>query len=90
MCVAQKICVETKGKFPNDWKTDLTISITGDGINAPLQINNIKKNGNIFTFHMPTILNPTTDLMQVNIIIEYKQELSLRCTYVYIKKIDGT
>lgn len=90
MYVAQKICVEMKGKFPNDWKTDLVISITGDGINPPVQINNIKKNGNIFTFHMPSLLHPEIDLMQVNIIIEYKQKSIHQCTYVYIKKIDGT
>jgi hypothetical protein len=89
MCGNQKICVEMKGTLPKDLKTDLNISITGNRIDPPFQVDNIKKNGNVITFYMPSMLHSQVIREKVSIIIRYKQDIIYQCRYLYSKKIEG-
>ncbi len=89
MCGNQKVCVEFKGHLPKDFKTDLIINITENGINRSYQVKDIKKTGNNLTFHMPAFPNAQIDRAKVNIDFEYKQEIIRHTSYIYTRELDS-
>ena len=89
MCGNQKICVELKGHLPKDFETYLIINITDNQINWSCQVKNIKRNGKNLTFCMPSFPNAQINRAEVNIIIEYKQEIIYQTSYIYTKELDS-
>jgi len=88
MCGNQKVCVELKGHIPNNLKTDFTINIIENGIYWSHQVQNIKKNRNIFTFLMPPFPYANINRAKVNIVITYKQVIIHQSSYMYTRKLD--
>ncbi|CAF1000064.1 unnamed protein product [Adineta steineri] len=84
----RKICIETKGPLPNDFKTNLVVNIIGNDINWSRKGEEIKKNGNNFSFDMPVLPNVHMNRLDAKINIEYKQNLIYQANYLYISSLD--
>ncbi|CAF1000046.1 unnamed protein product [Adineta steineri] len=84
----QKVCIETKGPVPNDCKNNFHIYIIINDINGSCKIEEIKKNGNNFTFKMPVLPNVHMNRLEAKINIEYKQNLIYQANYLYISSLD--
>ncbi|CAF1214092.1 unnamed protein product [Adineta steineri] len=84
----RKICIETKGPLPNDFKTNLVVNIIGNDINWSRKGDEIKKNGNNFSFEMPVLPNVHMNRLEAKINIEYKQNQIYQANYLYISSLD--
>ncbi|CAF1109628.1 unnamed protein product [Adineta steineri] len=84
----RKICIETKGPVPNDFKTNFVVNIIGNDINCSRKGEEIKKNGNNFSFEMPVLPNVHMNRVEAKINVQYKKDLIYQANYLYISSLD--
>ncbi|CAF1454471.1 unnamed protein product [Adineta ricciae] len=88
MCGNQKVCIETKGPLPKDYKQNLALIIQDNGRDFLIPVKKMQKNGNNFTFLMPKYLNPSCERATVRIRIEYEQDVIYEDGYTYLRSLD--
>ena len=84
----QKVCIETKGPLPKDYKQKLVLKIQDNGHESLIPIQKMQKNGNNFTFLMPRYLGPFCEHATVRISIEYEQDVIYEDGYKYLRSLD--
>ncbi|CAF1457995.1 unnamed protein product [Adineta ricciae] len=88
MCGNQKVCIETKGPLPKDYKQNLVLKIQDNGHESSIPIEKMQKNGNNFTFLMPKYPDPFCERATVRITIEYEQDVIYEDDYTYLRILD--
>ena len=90
MCGNQKVSIETKGPLPKEYKQKLVLKIHGNGPELLTPAENMQKNGNNFTFFMPSYSQAFCDRATVRISIEYEQDVIYEHNYRYLRCLDRT
>ena len=85
----ERVCFETKGPLPKDYKANLIMKIRYNGRESIHEMQKMQKSGNNFTFLMPAMLNASLQRVDVNIVVEYNQEVIWASTFQYLRSLDG-
>ncbi|CAF2063057.1 unnamed protein product [Rotaria magnacalcarata] len=88
MCGNQKVCLEMKGSTGKDFKNDFIIIISCEELQWSYQVQDLKKNGNNLTFHMPPFSFTNVSRAKVKLLIQYKHAIIHQTDYIYTKKLD--